>query len=174
MINPQKMIKHMAWANQEVLSRVASLPDEALGSFVVNPDWTVREIIAHIVRSSHFYGYRLQMSSLEAVAQRDAKRDVYLENEKELTRSVEVLKLLSMLQASDQTILDESHADEGIVYRVVDGALIERARSTIIFQAIHHATEHRAQLVSALESGGYSAINLDEFDLWAYADKFGE
>ena len=41
-------------------------------------------------------------------------------------------------------------------------------RSTIITQAVHHATEHRAQAISALEARGYKAVNLDDFDLWAY------
>ena len=39
-----------------------------------------------------------------------------------------------------------------------------RARSTVLSQAVHHATEHRAQLVAALEANGYTDINLDDFD----------
>lgn len=174
MINSEKMLKHMAWANQEILSRVATLPDEALDAYVVNPEWTAREIVQHIVRSAHFYGYRLQMSSLEEVKEREEKRDAYLAAEKDLASSAEVLDFVKMLQIADQTILNESYSGEGIVYREVDGKVIERARSTIIFQAIHHATEHRAQLVSALEARGYSTINLDDFDLWTFADRFGE
>ena len=46
----------------------------------------------------------------------------------------------------------------------------KRARSTILSQAVHHANEHRAQLVSALEAGGYTTVNLDDFALWGYAD----
>jgi hypothetical protein len=29
-------------------------------------------------------------------------------------------------------------------------------------------------LVDALEARGYKTINLDDFDVWAYCDKFGE
>lgn len=43
------------------------------------------------------------------------------------------------------------------------------ARSTILSQASHHATEHRAQLVAALEAKEFNGINLDRMDLWAFS-----
>ena len=46
--------------------------------------------------------------------------------------------------------------------------LVKRWRSTILSQAIHHATEHRAQIASALEAKGFTPIDLDELDLWAF------
>ena len=174
MISTEKMLKHMAWANTEILSQVALLPDEALGAYVVNPEWTVREIIHHYVRSSHFYGYRLQMRTPEIARQGEPKREAYIQSEIAPARSSDILPLIAALKIADHTLLDESFEGEGVVYREVEGELIERSRSTIIFQAIHHATEHRAQLVSALEARGYSSISLDDFDLWAFADLFGE
>ncbi|MEI6844458.1 MAG: DinB family protein [Actinomycetes bacterium] len=174
MISSEKMLKHMAWANAEILSQVATLEDEALSAYAVNPEWTVREIIQHLVRSAHFYGYRLQIRSPADIQSGENDRNDYIQNEKAPVCSSEISKMVESLQAADAVLLGEAQLDDGTVYREVEGKLIERARSTIIFQAIHHATEHRAQLVSALEARGYSSISLDEFDLWAYADKFGE
>ncbi len=48
------------------------------------------------------------------------------------------------------------------------GKLVKRWRSTILSQAIHHATEHRAQIASALEAKGFTPVDLDELDLWAF------
>ena len=45
-----------------------------------------------------------------------------------------------------------------------------RARSTVLAQAIHHATEHRAQIAGALAAHGIDAIDLDEIDLWAFEE----
>ena len=39
--------------------------------------------------------------------------------------------------------------------------------------AIHHATEHRAQIAGALAAHGIDAIDLDELDLWAFGDAEG-
>ena len=46
--------------------------------------------------------------------------------------------------------------------------MVKRWRSTILSQSIHHATEHRAQIASALEAKGFKPVDLDELDLWAY------
>ncbi|NCV77343.1 MAG: hypothetical protein EBW21_06725, partial [Actinobacteria bacterium] len=54
-----------------------------------------------------------------------------------------------------------------------DGKDITRERSTIISQAVHHATEHRAQLIDALEFKRYKVINLDDIDLWAFESEVG-
>lgn len=174
MVSTDKLLKHMAWANSEVLSLVAEMPDEALTSFAVNPQWTAAEIIHHFVRSSHYYGYRLQIRSKEDAGDLQAKREKYISSEKVPSTSAEIRNLIKALENSDQVLLEESRLAEGIVYLLDDGQMIERSRSTIIFQAVHHATEHRAQLVDALEAHGYVSINLDNFDLWAFADKFGE
>jgi uncharacterized damage-inducible protein DinB len=82
--------------------------------------------------------------------------------------------LIKRLGEADSVLLEAGAQPEGVVHREVDGELITRARSTIISQAIHHATEHRAQLVSALEARGFTGINLDDYDLWNYADTIGE
>ena len=41
-------------------------------------------------------------------------------------------------------------------------------RSTILSEASYHATEHRAQLLDALESKGHFPIKLDDVDLWSF------
>jgi uncharacterized damage-inducible protein DinB len=52
--------------------------------------------------------------------------------------------------------------------------LVKRWRSTIVSQAIHHATEHRAQIASALEAKGFTPMSLDDLDLWSYEKSFEE
>jgi len=49
-----------------------------------------------------------------------------------------------------------------------ENKLVKRWRSTILSQAIHHATEHRAQIASALEAKGFAPVNLDDLDLWEF------
>ncbi len=57
-MDAEKLFKHMAWANSEILKKVAELPDEALDAYAVNPEWTVREIARHIASSATWYGWR--------------------------------------------------------------------------------------------------------------------
>lgn len=164
----------MAWANQEIISRVADLPDEALNAYVVNPEWDAREIIRHIASSATWYGWRL--------VDKDALTDEEKSTWKKKLDATEIppatMKdmqiILDRLTASDAELLKASRLPEGFLIHTMDGRTVKRARSTIILQSIHHATEHRAQLVAALEARGFTTINLDHFDVWGYSDTIGE
>lgn len=173
-MDAEKLLKHMAWANTEILSKVAELPDAALDAYAVNPEWTVREIARHIASSATWYGWRLldrsNFTEIES-AQWQAKLD---ETEIPPATVADIQILIDRLKDADQLLFEEAARPEGTVVREWQGKTIVRARSTVAAQAIHHATEHRAQLVAALEARGFTSINLDDYDLWNYCDKFGE
>lgn len=164
----------MAWANQEILAEVSKMSDDALDAYVFNPEWTVREILSHIIRSSHFYGYRLQLHSLEEIEIRESRRSAYLNSEVRISKSSDVKALLEKLKVADEVLISESQKPEGEIFHLVEKKVIIRSRSTVLFQAVHHATEHRAQLVAALDAKGFGPIDLDAYDMWCYADTHGE
>jgi uncharacterized damage-inducible protein DinB len=169
-----KLFKHMAWANQEIIGAVTKLSEAALDAFAVNPEWTVREIMRHITSSASWYGFRLKKA---AGASESELNELHAKLEKlEIGPKTvgEIPALLSALTEADALLLEQSLLPEGEIVRESEGKRITRARSTVLSQSIHHATEHRAQLVDALEAKGFTSINLDDFDLWAYCDKFGE
>jgi uncharacterized damage-inducible protein DinB len=173
-MDAEKLLKHMAWANKEILTKVAQLPDEALDAYIVNPEWTVREISRHIASSATWYGWRLLDKSNFNEAQSahwQAKLD---ETEIPAATSREIHIIIDRLEAADQALINAARLPEGVVIREFEGKTISRARSTVISQAVHHATEHRAQMVTALEFRGFTGINLDDYDLWNYATTIGE
>ncbi|MEN9324431.1 MAG: hypothetical protein RL414_185 [Actinomycetota bacterium] len=173
-MDAEKLVKHMAWANQEIISQVMNMPNEALDAYVVNPEWTVREIARHIASSATWYGWRLLDKSAWSESDHVSWKSKLDATEIPPATSKDIAALLNKLSDADEVLLEAARKPEGEVLREVDGKMIIRARSTIISQAIHHATEHRAQLVSALEARGFTSINLDDCDLWAYCDKHGE
>ncbi len=59
MISVEVLLKHMAWANQEIYKEVQKLDNEVLNYYVIDPEWTVRKILIHIVGAGHLYGQRL-------------------------------------------------------------------------------------------------------------------
>ena len=59
MISVEVLLKHMAWANQEIYKEVQKLDNEVLNYYVIDPEWTVRNILIHIVGAGHLYGQRL-------------------------------------------------------------------------------------------------------------------
>ncbi len=164
----------MAWANERILSKVSELPDEALNSYVVNPEWTAREITRHIASSATWYGWRLLDKSGFTEVDNQMWQKKLDQTEIPPATSKDVLTTIAYAKAADSVLLEAARQPEGDVEREWKGAIIIRKRSTILSQAVHHATEHRAQLVSALEYKGFTTINLDDYDLWNYADTIGE
>jgi uncharacterized damage-inducible protein DinB len=80
----------------------------------------------------------------------------------------ELLEITKTLENTDARLIKLVELEDKSIEVIRDGKTIHWMRSTIITQAVHHATEHRAQAISALEARGYKAVNLDDFDLWAY------
>lgn len=169
-----KLLRHMAWANQEIIGSLVTLPNQALDAYVVNPEWTVREISRHIASSATWYGWRLLDRSRFTDQENAEWQSKLEETEIPPVTSADVPILLDRLRKADAELLKASALPEGDVKREWEGRNIIRRRSTIISQAIHHATEHRAQLVSALEHKGFVTVNLDNYDLWNFADTIGE
>jgi uncharacterized damage-inducible protein DinB len=153
-LNLERALKHMSWANQEVYKLIIALPDEALDAYATDPEWNVGEILRHIASSSGGYGARLKGLDAEVLVRPTTMQELQVIAKKLLSNDAELLQLANV-------------EDEKIAV-TREGKTTHWMCSTIVTQAIHHATEHRAQAVSALEAKGFKAVDLDEFDVWAY------
>ena len=76
-----------------------------------------------------------------------------------------------MLADFDAAILAQAGLPDDLLTIREENESWQNLRSTLLAQAVHHATEHRAQLIGALESKGFTPINLDDLDFWAF-EKF--
>lgn len=160
-ISLDRLLGHMAWANQKTIEHLQTLPEASLKAFGTNREWFVGEIVHHIVDSADHYAFRI--SGKPALTQpgdpciEDVNVTADLARLKEQAAKVDAM-LMECLKLDDEQI--EFVNDEN--------NLVKRWRSTILSQAIHHATEHRAQIASALEAKGFTPVNLDDLDLWSY------
>ena len=163
-ISLERLLKHMAWANQHTISHLETLPVEALNAYATNEEWKVSEIIRHIVESGRFYVYRITGSFPVIPGEKAVE-----------PQSISDLAMLkSQAAAIDQALLAcEPLEDIQIEFTNHEKKLVKRWRSTILSQSIHHATEHRAQLASALEAKGFAPVDLDALDLWSYESAKG-
>jgi uncharacterized damage-inducible protein DinB len=150
-----RALKHMAWANQKVYTAVQTLPDEALASYIVNPEWTAGIIVQHIANGADWFSYCLTQAQWTDIKIPSTMKDV--------------AEIASLVATLDERIISQDLLPDELVTINEDGRTWTALRSTILAQSVHHATEHRAQLVDALEFKGYKPINLDDIDLWAFA-----
>jgi len=149
-----RSLRHMAWANQRVYSAVQALPDEALTAYIANPEWTAGIILNHIVGGATWYVYCLGVSMWTDVPEVKTMKDLPV--------------LATMLAEFDAQILSQAELpDESLTIKEGERTF-NALRSTILAEASYHATEHRAQLLDALESKGHFPIKLDDIDLWSF------
>jgi len=149
-----RLLRHMAWANQRVYDAVQQLPDKALGAFIANEEWTAGRILHHIVASSDWYVY-----CLTGEPWRDIKMPQTMSD-------LDVLK--KQLAEFDAKISSQSELPDEYLTIIEGDKSFQNVRSTIMAEAIYHAAEHRTQLVDALEARGLLPIALDDLDLWKF------
>jgi uncharacterized damage-inducible protein DinB len=153
-ITLEPLMLHMAWANQEIFNEIAKLPDAALEAYVTNEEWQVSVILLHIAKAADSYGCRINGANF---------------SEFELPEKMsDIKKLAELMKKFDAELLNLSKQLDRVIEVNREGKITHWQASTILSQAIHHATEHRAQAVAALEFRGFKAPNLDDYDLWSY------
>lgn len=160
MLNQEKLLLHMAWANQFVLDKIGQLTEEDWKLQLTKEDWSVQELANHIVLAAGGYAHRISGTAVSTGL--DQKMVIPLPD------------LQKYCAEADEILRIESHKSDEINTYIRDGKNIERSRSTIISQSIHHATEHRAQISDTLKVHGIRILDLDEIDLWAFSDCAGE
>ena len=154
-----RLLRHMAWANAALIARLTELPPDNLSLASPRNEWTVGLILDHLVSAAGRYAARLEGGPRPDRAKSPAT-------------TAGLAELAADCAACDARIRSQSALPDGPA-GYADEASGLRARSTIVGQAIHHATEHRAQIAAALATNGVNAIDLDALDLWAYGDAEG-
>ena len=158
MISVELLAKHMAWANQEIYKEVQKLDNEVLNYYVIDPEWTVRKILIHIVGAGHLYGQRLDG---------DPFSPFKLESDDD---GMLIDQLLTELERIDQGLIKFANVEDGdLTYMTSQGERTSKI-STIISQMIFHAAEHRAQIVAALDKHNVREINLDRYSVFSYIE----
>src|SRR5262245_8100674 len=149
----------MAWANAQPIARPAEQPDDALSLTAPNNEWSAGRILAHLVNAAGGYAARL-----EGVPR---PPDVDL-----LASAAELAAAADRLAGFDARLRAEA-TEPDIRLPHADPARPLPARSTILAQALHHATEHRAQIAGALATNGNNAIHPAAIDQRQYGDTEG-
>jgi len=154
-----RQLKHMAWANTEMFSVLAALPADALAFTLPGSEWSVGAIAHHLVTAAENYAQRLHGEP------RAEKRGLP-------TSIADLAVLAAAAKVADAKLLTGARlpGDEIITWISFGGEEISVPRWVLVNQAVHHATEHRAQIAGALAANGNTSLDLDALDVWTYND----
>ena len=155
-----RLLRHMAWANAQLVARLLEQPVDALALTAPQNEWSAGRILAHLLNAAQ--GYTTRMEGVPRPAELEPP-----------TTAAELAELGARLADIDARLRAQATEPDVLISHPVRINEQDR-RSTILAQAIHHATEHRAQIAGALATNGNNAIDLDAIDVWEYADAEGE
>ena len=150
-----QMLGHMQWANQQLYSVLATIPDEALAMHAVHDDWTVARIATHLAGVSGRLVARIEETEMPV----DPEVPVHAAGVAEIGKTC---------LASDSRLVELSQAPDQPSTFDLFGTTTTQMRSIVLAQAVHHADEHRAQISGILASNNLDVLNLDKLSLWYY------
>ena len=150
----------MAWANADLFEHLAALPDAALEHTAPGSEWSVGAIAHHLVTAAENYVQRLHGEA------RAPEREVSMS-------SAGLSELRAALATADEKLRAAATlpGEEVLSWISFNGEPMSFPRWVLINQAVHHATEHRAQIAGALAAHGITAIDLDAIDVWTLYDE---
>jgi uncharacterized damage-inducible protein DinB len=142
-----------------MFSVLAALPVDALAFTSPGSEWNVGAIAHHLVTAAENYAQRLHGEP------RAEKRELP-------AIAADLLVLATALKVADAKLLTEAQfpGDEMLTWISFSGEELSVPRWVLVNQAVHHATEHRAQIAGALAANGNTSLDLDALDVWAYND----
>ena len=154
-----RTLEHMAWANSQMFTVLAALPVDALAYTSPGSEWSVGAIAHHLVTAAENYAQRLHGEP------RAEKRELPATASDIQTLAAALVVADAKLRAGAQL-----PGDEILTWISFSGEELSVPRWVLVNQAVHHATEHRAQIAGALAANGNSSLDLDALDVWTYND----
>ena len=154
-----RTLEHMAWANSQMFTVLAALPVDALAYTPPGSEWSVGAITHHLVTAAENYAQRLHGEP------RAEKRELP-------TTAADLQVLAAALVVADAKLRAGAQlpGDEILTWISFSGEELSVPRWVLVNQAVHHATEHRAQIAGALAANGNSSLDLDALDVWTFND----
>lgn len=154
-----QQLAHMAWANAGAFAVLATLPQAAYAYTSPGSEWSVGAIAHHLATAAENYAQRLHGEP------RAEKRELP-------STAADLQVLAAALAVADAKLRAGAQlpGDEILTWISFGGEELSVPRWVLVNQAVHHATEHRAQIAGALAANGNGSLDLDALDVWTFND----
>jgi uncharacterized damage-inducible protein DinB len=150
---------HHAWATLRLIDACSELGDEQLGRAVPGTYGSILDTMRHLVESDSWYLFVISEGAHQPI---------------EDAESLALPELRSAMERQGEawSRLLETEVDPGkvLVRRRDDGSETHAPLGVRLAQVVHHGTDHRSQICTALTSLG---IEPPWIDLWDYAQANG-
>ena len=153
----REAFRHHAWANDRLLELCEALPDDGLTRHVPAIYGSVLETARHLVGADNWY--------LVGISGDELGRPDLDEDELPITD----LRPIASSTADGWEVLLTRDLDPDDVVSItrLDGSVKHATLGIRLAQVLHHGSDHRSQICTALTTLGHAP---PEFDVWAYGE----
>ena len=149
---------HHTWATLRVIDACAALSPEQLEADAPGTYGPILETMRHIVGSDRWYLHRLSGGSHPTIEEQE----------------MDLAQLRSAMErnaaAWPEILAADPDPDEILEVARDDGSAFRATKGIRLAQVIHHGTDHRSQICTALTALG---IEPPPIDVWDYGDAVG-
>ena len=154
-------IRHHLWATRNQLQACAELDDAQLATEVPGTYGTILDTLRHLIAADCSYLWVISGGRFGST-----------EFDEETTALPTLQATLEENAAGWETLLGEAPVDDDqqVVRHRPDGSSTSAALGIRWAQVVHHSSDHRSQVNTALTALGFQP---EEFDVWAYGESSG-
>ena len=153
------LFSHNLWANLRLLERCAALTSEQLDATISGAFGSIRDTLQHIVTAEQSYFSRISTGQPRRRPEDAPPLTIAEMLGSVRTTGLGLIDWAPKVQADDTVQLDW------------EGTPRDVPKTTVLTQAINHATEHRAQIMAILTQLGIEPPDLQS---WSYFDELKE
>ena len=148
---------HHVWATLLVLDTLAPLSDEQLATTVPGLYGSILDTARHLVGADRWYLFTLSSGAVDEI--------------EEASMDIGALRAAMEPDAASwqQILATNPDPDELFTLNREDGTKSHATWGVRLAQAVHHGTDHRSQICTALTTLGIEPPGIDVWD-WAFAN----
>ena len=148
---------HHVWATLLVLDKLAPLSDEQLATAVPGLYGSILDTARHLVGADRWYLFTLSRGAVDQI--------------EEATMDLATLRAAMEPDGASwrQILATDPDPDAMFTLDREDGSKSHATWGVRLAQAVHHGTDHRSQICTALTSLGIEPPGIDLWD-WAFAN----
>ena len=150
------LFQHNHWANLRILEICADLTDEQLDASLEGTYGSIRETLQHIVTAERSYLSRISTGQPYRGPKEAQPLSIANMTEIAMTTGSGLIEWAPKVKASNLVTVDW------------EGTPRDVPKTSLLTQAVKHATEHRSQVMAILTQLG---IQPPDLDAWTYFDK---